>query len=217
MLPFTVDQFLDVFAQYNIAVWPSQLFLCALAIWSIALALQRKDSSKSISFVLSLFWIWMGLAYHWCFFSTINRAALVFAAFFVLQGILFFIAGSLKNDLRFGLRRDLFGIIGGAFPIYALLIYPALSYWLGHRYPAAPTFGLPCPTPIFTFGMLLWSDRRSSSLPLGNTLSVAFMGFWAAVSLGMTEDYGLLPAGLIGSVLIIARDRICAERVVETR
>ena len=207
MIPFTVDQFLSVFERYNVAVWPAQLFLYAIGVLAICLAIQRKvDFSRSISLVLSMFWIWTGIVYHFWFFSAINRAALIFAAFFVLQGILFFIAGVWKNNLRFGFSPAPFAIIGSAFLIYALIIYPVLGYALGHRYPAAPTFGLPCPTTIFTFGMLLWTSRRVPVYLLPIPFAWSLIGISAAISLGMIEDYGLLVAGLIGSSLIILRD-----------
>ena len=207
MIPFTVDQFLNVFARYNAAVWPAQLFLYAVAICAIGLALQqRKDFSKSVSFILSLFWIWMGLVYHFWFFSTINRAALVFAAVFVLQGILFIVAGVLKGRLKFRFRTDTYGIMAIAFFMYALMIYPALGYLFGHRYPAAPTFGVPCPTTIFTFGILLCTDSRIPLYLLPIPLVWSLIGSWAAISLGITEDFGLLAAGLIGSLLIILRE-----------
>ncbi|HLA10951.1 MAG TPA: DUF6064 family protein [Pyrinomonadaceae bacterium] len=208
MIPFTIDQFLGVFERYNVAVWPAQLFLYALAILALCLALQRKaDLSRVVSIILSVFWLWMGLVYHLWFFRVINRAALIFAAFFVLQGVLFFTAGVWKNNLGFRFRLDLFGITGSAFLIYALVIYPALGYWIGHRYPSAPTFGLPCPTTIFTFGMLLWTNRRVPLYIVAIPLAWSFIGVWAAISLGMSEDYGLLVAGLIGSSVIILRDR----------
>jgi hypothetical protein len=212
MIPFTVDQFLNVFERYNIAVWPAQLFLYALGILAICLALQRKaDFSKSISFILSLFWIWMGLAYHLSFFSVINRAALIFAAFFLLQGMLFFIAGVWERQLRFRFTLNLYGIVGSAFLVYALIVYPVLGYWLGHRYPVAPTFGLPCPTTIFTFGMLLWTDRRVPVYVLPVPQLWSLIGFWAAISLGITEDFGLIAAGLIGSLVIVLRDRFLGK------
>jgi hypothetical protein len=208
MIPFTVDQFLEVFERYNVAVWPAQLFLYALGILTIGLALQRRtDFRKTVSLILAMFWIWMGLVYHLWFFSDINGAALIFALFFALQGGLFLIAGVLRNNLRFRFRPNLFGSIGSAFLIYALIIYPALGFWFGHRYPVAPTFGLPCPTVIFTFGILLWTDRRVPLYLLVIPLAWSFLGFWAAVSLGMTEDYGLLGAGLFGSLSVILRDR----------
>ena len=207
MIPFTVDQVLSVFERYNVALWPAQLFLYAFGVLAICLAIQRKvDFSRGISLVLSMFWIWMGLLYHFWFFSTINRAALMFSAFFVLQGLLFFIAGVYKNNLTFQFRPDLFGVTGGIFLLYALVIYPALSYRLGHRYPAAPTFGLPCPTTIFTLGMLLWTNRRVPLYMLPIPFAWSLLGISAAMTLGMTEDYGLLVAGLVGSSLIILRD-----------
>jgi hypothetical protein len=62
MIPFTVDQFIEVFERYNLAVWPAQLFLYALGILAICLALQRKvDGGRIVSVILSLFWIWMGV------------------------------------------------------------------------------------------------------------------------------------------------------------
>ena len=207
MLPFTIDEFLGEFERYNVAVWPAQLLLYALGILAICLALQRKaDFSKVVSLILALFWIWMGLVYHFWFFSAINGAALLFAAFFVLQGILFFISGVWKHKLRFRFTPDPFAIIGGAFLIYALVIYPALGHWLGHQHPAAPTFGLPCPTTIFTFGMLLWTNRRVPLYLLPIPFAWSLLGMSAAISLGTTEDYGLLVAGLVGSSLIILRD-----------
>lgn len=207
MIPFTVDQFLNVFEQYNVAVWPAQVFLYAIGMFAISLVLSRKsDFSKIISLILSLFWIWMGIVYHLWFFSAINKVALVFAAFFVLQGILFFIAGVLKQQLTFCFSSNLYGIVGSVFLVYALILYPVLGYWLGHRYPASPTFGLPCPTTIFTFGLLLWTNRRVPLYVLAIPLAWTFLGFWAAISLGMIEDFGLLMAGLIGSMLIIFRD-----------
>ena len=207
MIPFTVDQFLNVFEQYNVAVWPAQVFLYTMGIVAVCLTLsQQKDFSRGVSLILSLFWIWMGLAYHFWYFSTINRAALIFAAFFVLEGIIIFIVGVLKHQLKFRFSLNFYDIVGGVFLLYALIVYPVFGYWLGHRYPAAPTFGLPCPTTIFTFGLLLWTNRRVPLYVLAIPLAWTFLGFWAAISLGMIEDLGLLMTGLIGSMLIIVRN-----------
>ena len=207
MIPFTVDQFLNVFDQYNVAVRPAQVFLYTIGIVAICLTLLRqKDFSRAVSLILSLFWIWMGMVYHLWFFSAINKAALFFAAFFVLQGVIFFIVGVLKHQLKFHFRLSFYGVVGGVFLLYALIVYPVLGYWLGRRYPAAPTFGLPCPTTIFTFGMLLWTNPRVPLYVLVIPLAWSLMGFWAAISLGMTEDLVMLVVGLTASMLIIFRD-----------
>ncbi len=206
MIPFTVDEFLNVFARYNLAIWPAQIFLYAIGVVAISLALsQTRDFSKSVSLILSALWIWMGVAYHSWFFSAINRTAFTFATFFILQGIFFLYAGVWTDRLRFHLTVAFRGIIGSLLIVYALIIYPALAHWFGHRYPAGPTFGLPCPTTIFTFGMLLWTVRPVPLYLLAVPLAWSFIGVWAAISLGMTEDVGLLAAGLFGSILIISQ------------
>jgi hypothetical protein len=207
MIPFTIDEFLNVFARYNLAVWPAQIFLYAIGLVAIYLALsQKRDFSKSVSLILSAFWIWMGVVYHSWFFSAINRTAYTFATFFILQGIFFLIAGVWTDRLKFHVTVNFHGIIGGLFIVYALITYPALAYCFGHRYPAGSTFGLPCPTTIFTFGMLLWTVRPVPLFLLAIPLAWSFIGFWAAISLGMTEDVGLLAAGLLAAMLIIWRD-----------
>ena len=215
-MPFTIKQFFDVFARYNVGVWPAQLFLYALGIFAIYLAIQRKTYlSKGISYILAVFWIWMGLVYHLLYFSTVNRVALIFAALFALQGALLFIAGSSNQEITFRFTLNLNGIVGSVLLLYALIIYPALAYWFGHRYPAAPTFGLPCPTTIFTFGIWLWIERRVPLYLLAIPLAWSFIGVWAAISLGVSEDYGLLAAGLIGSSLIILRDIPLERKLTE--
>jgi hypothetical protein len=80
-----------------------------------------------------------------------------------------------------------------------------LGQALGHVYPASPTFGLPCPTTIFTFGIFLLADRRLSVWAVVIPALWSAIGFAAAVSLSMTEDYGLLVAGLLGTLMIAWR------------
>jgi hypothetical protein len=208
MIPFTVDQFLNVFARYNIAVWPAQILLYAIAFSAVGLALQRaRDFSRSITCLLSVLWLWSGIVYHICFFSRINQAAYIFGAIFMFQSFLFVYAGVLNRKLSFSIGNTIYGIIGGLFLVYALVIYPALSYRLGHRYPMTPTFGVPCPITIFTFGILLWSKHRFPLYLMIIPLFWSLVGFSAALSLGMKEDFGLVVAGVSGFLLIVLRNR----------
>jgi uncharacterized protein DUF6064 len=209
MIPFSVEEFLHVFARYNVAVWPAQLFLYAIALCAIGLSFQRsRDFSRSINGLLSALWLWSGIAYQTVFFSRINSAAYLFGAVFILQSILFFYAGVWKRELSFSFANNSYGIIGGVFFIYALFIYPVLSYELGHRYPMTPTFGVPCPTTIFTFGMLLWAKREVPLYIAIIPFLWSLVGVSAALSLGMKEDFGLVIAGLLGLILILLRNRV---------
>jgi hypothetical protein len=208
MIPFTVEQFLDVFARYNVAVWPAQVVLYAVALCAIGLAIQRSGNfSRSIAGLLSVLWLWSGIVYQLIFFSSINRAAYIFGGLFIFQSCLFIYAGVLKRKLSFGISLTPYGIIGGLFIVYALVMYPVLSYKLGHRYPMTPTFGVPCPTIIFTFGMFLWTRRNVPVYLIVIPLLWSLIGLSAALSIGMKEDFGLVVAGVSSFLLIVWRNR----------
>ncbi|HCV42109.1 MAG TPA: hypothetical protein DGH68_01400, partial [Bacteroidetes bacterium] len=67
-MPFTVDQFLHVFATYNNGVWPTQVLLILLAL--LAVYFTMKNPHRFIALVLAFFWIWIGAVYHLMYFTT---------------------------------------------------------------------------------------------------------------------------------------------------
>lgn len=201
--PFTVDQFLDVFRQYNEAIWPAQIFLNLLAFIAIVLAFWKKPySGKLISYILAFLWFWTGIIYHILFFSTINPIARVFGSIFILQGGLFHWIGGVRNRIEYEVKFDLRGSLGLVFVFYGLLIYPLLGTWIGHVYPMSPTFGAPCPTTIFTFGVLLWTQGKFPRFLLIIPAFWSLLGFTAASTMGIKEDLGLLVAGIVGTTLL---------------
>ena len=204
MLPFTLDQFLTVFREYNTAVWPMQIVFNALALAAIALAVWRtRLSNYIISIILAVLWFWMGIVYHLIFFSSINKAAYVFGALFMLQSLFFFGCGLIRKKFVFRATADARGITGAILILYALVIYPLLGHVFGHVYPESPTFGLPCPMTIFTFGMLLWLVPPVPwHVPVIPALW-SVVGFMAALKLGVYEDIGLLISGIITVLWLI--------------
>jgi len=149
----------------------------------------------------------MGIFYHLRYFTRINKAAYLFGVIFILQGILFFYQGVLHDKLSYKFRFDKYGWLGALFMTFALIIYPFLGYLFGHFYPNSPTFGLPCPTTIFTFGILMWFDKKMPLSILIIPFIWSIIGFLAAVQLGIREDTGLLIAGLIGLLMITLRNK----------
>ena len=87
---------------------------------------------------------------------------------------------------------------------YALLVYPALNALTGHRYPGTATFGLPCPTTLFTIGMLAWLEPPYSRSVLVVPMLWCLVGVQAAFLLDMPADLALAPAALIALVLTAA-------------
>jgi hypothetical protein len=207
-MPFTTEQFLNVFKQYNEAVFPAQIILNLLAFFGFYLIVRSfSRSGRILSVLLAFFWLWMAVVYHLLFFASINKGAYIFAGLFTAEALLFLILGVFKSLLNFSFRLDVYGITGFAFISYALIIYPLLGLATGHVYPLSPTFGLPCPTTIFTFGILLFCDKRCPIIILTIPLLWSILGFSAVINFGVFEDAGLLVAGLVSSILILIRNK----------
>jgi len=207
-LPFTTDEFFKIFEKYNLAVWPMQYVSVIMAMIAIFLAVKKTSySSGAISLILSFLWLWMGAVYHLSFFASINEAAYAFGGIFIFQGILFLFPGFYPYQLSFRFKKDIYGITGGIFMLFALLVYPFIGYCLGHVYPLSPTFGLPCPTTIFTFGLMLWLDKKCPVYFLIIPLLWSVLGSTASISLGVKEDMALGVTGIIAFVMILYKNR----------
>jgi len=184
-----------------------QWLLVLSALVAIFLALRpNRFSDATISVILSLIWLWTGAVYHLWFFTRINPAANLFAALFMVQAAIFWYAGLTRKSLIFRIRLDVYGVAGALMIFYALIGYPILGQALGRIYPQSPTFGLPCPTTIFTFGLLLWAEKKVPSYVWLIPLVWSLIGFSAAITLNIREDHGLVLAGIVGTVLILWRD-----------
>ncbi len=206
-MPFTVEQFFDVFAQYNAGVWPAQWALNALAILVVALVVQARPShGRWISAALALFWGWMAVAYHFAYFTSINPAAWAFGAVSLLGGLWFAWVGVVQRRLHFALDRGIQSWTAGVLVMFALVMYPLIGNMLGHQYPAAPTFGLPCPTTIFTIGILLFAKPPLSRSAFIVPVLWALVGSSAAFALGVYQDLGLLVACVV-AIVALARPR----------
>jgi hypothetical protein len=198
-LPFTVEQFYGVFGDYNTAVWPAQWFIVALAIAALVAVLRpRPWSGVAVSAVLGVLWAWIAMAYHLAFFASISPAAYGFAALSAAGAAVFVWHGVIRRRLAFRWVPGLKATAGVVLVAFALVVYPVWSAYAGHPYPATPTFGLPCPTTIFTIGLLCFAVPPMPRSPLFAPLLWCLVGAQAAFLLGVRPDLGLIAAALVG-------------------
>jgi hypothetical protein len=204
--PFTAEQFLNVFSDYNNSVWPMQIVFYASGFLIIIFAFWKyRFSDAVINILMSFLWLWMGIVYHLVFFTPINKAAYIFGAAFIIQAALFVYFGLISRSLTFSVDDNFNFIAGLLIIVYAFAFYPVLSIILGHHYPSSPTLGLPCPTTIFTLGLLLWTDKKLALPVLFIPALWSVIGFMAVLNFGIWEDAGLLITGVVTSVLLIVR------------
>jgi hypothetical protein len=195
-VPFTRADFLNVFAAHNAAFGPVALMLWLVTTAAIAgWVLRGRPGEPFLRAALSANWLWAGIVYHGAFFTRINPAAWLFAAFFVFQGVVFIVPGRFRareTVEAFDHRRYGFAL---ALLAYGLA-YPAIVRLDGFVYPSAPIFGMPCPTAIVTIGYLIGAGRRStteSAVPI----VWSFIAGSAAWVFGVHADLVLPLAGAV--------------------
>jgi hypothetical protein len=214
-MPFTAEQFFEVFARYNQAVFPMQFVLVWAAAAAVLLAIKQKAvSDEIIAGILAFLWLWAGVVYHLVFFTQINSGAFIFGAMFVTQGLLFFYEGIVRRQLSFRLKPNIFGVLGTIFVTYALVVYPVIGLAHGHVFPSAPTFGAPCPTAIFTFGLLMWTNKRLSLYLLVLPFLWAIVASTAAWNFGVLEDIGLSVTAAVVALFTLRRELALDEEVL---
>ncbi len=202
-LPFTEQQFFELFRRYNEGIFPAQIVAALLCLGLIAFAL-RGTSGKVVYAALAALWAWNGAMYHIGYFSAINPAARVFGIVFLLQAVVFLIA-AVRGDDRFKVRGGTWPIVGAFVVLYGVALYPLLGWMAGHAYPSSPVLGVaPCPTTIFTFGLLMLCEGRLRWWVGVLPLLWAVVGTSAAFTLGVAEDYGLGASGLLFLVYLFA-------------
>lgn len=202
-MPFTTDEFFAVFRAYNAALWPAQVLLLALAAAAVFLAIRpRSWSGAGISAILAFLWAWLAIAYHYAFFARINGLAYVFAAVSLAGAVIFLWQGLIRRRIHFTRAWDTRAAIGVALIVFALLVYPAWSWYAGHGYPDMPTFGLPCPTTVFTIGMLALATEPHPRSPFVVPVLWSLVGVQAAFFLEVHQDLSLGVAALAGLVFM---------------
>jgi len=112
-IPFSIDEFLNVFKNYNLSVWPIQILFYLLAFVATLSIIKYKNQSSQIVFsILAFFWAWMGLVYHILYFSLINKAAYLFGTAFIIQSFLFLYYGAIKQKIQLKFNLKIPGVIG---------------------------------------------------------------------------------------------------------
>lgn len=205
-LPFTAQQFFDVFRRYNETVWPAQIGLIAIGFFA-AFATYRANAQRSWRWaqsaivLLAALWLWTGIVYFTMFFAAITPAGKVFGSLFIVQAGLLLIS-TFAQRATFEPESRTNEIAALAVIAYALLLYPMLGLALGQRYPAIPTFGAPCPLTIFTFGVFClfpaFIPRYVMAVPLVWTV----ISSYAAFGFGVYEDLGLIVAAVTAIVVM---------------
>jgi hypothetical protein len=216
--PFSTTEFFGVFARYNETFWPLQILLLAGGVVLVVLALTRPQRSRTVLAGVAVLWAYMAVAYHLAFLTALTPAALLFAGLFLLEAVLLAWHGLRTRRLHLAVPLDRTSrVVGVALVVYALIGYPVVAMLAGQRYPAMPTFGLPCPTTILTFAVLVWCVRPVPWSVLVVPFAWTLVASSAAFAFGVVEDFALPVAAVCTLLVLLRRARHGPTRALRRR
>lgn len=196
-------------ADYNNTIWPAQIITYLLALFLLFTSVKsRKITNTLNTVIIALLWVWNGAVAQLMFFGDFQRQYYIWGILWLIQAILFIYFGIFKDHYEYKIKNDKYSYFGIAFIIYALVVYPFIGYLSGHGYPQTPVFGVvPCPVVVFTFGALLFVDRRIHLPVFIFPLIWAILSLYPIIMMGIFADVGVILAGIIGFVLVVIRNK----------
>ncbi len=200
------EDLFEFFKQYNLSIWPMQIVAYVLCIIILFLAVKKPSySDRTIAAIFAFFWLWLGIMFSLPA-GAVSPLFYVSAALFIVQGVLFLVSMA-KPAVSFRIGTDASSLTGLALILYATIFYPLVGYAVGHIYPQSLTVGVfPCPTTIFTFGLLLCTASKVPKYLLIAPGLFALSGV-AGPSVGIVEDIGLFISGILAVAVLVYRDR----------
>lgn len=161
-LMFSPATYWRLVERYNHDVWPLQLLTIAAGVmlswWAAA---RGPRAGKVVAAVLAPLWIWVGWAFHWQRYASINWGAEYVSAAFALQGLMLMVAAFTRPRAR---PVGPFQRGGGLLLVaLALLAYPLAALAQGRPWSHSEVFGImPGPTAMGTLGLLALSGACHS-------------------------------------------------------
>jgi hypothetical protein len=174
------------------------------AVAAVRWVIRGEIHRRAVFALLAIHWVWSGLVYHFVYFQEINPAARIFAALFVVEGLI--LAGARQPPEGVPFRPNARGLIAAAF-VFGGLLYPAAGFAFGLHYPRMPLFGVPCPTTLVTAGWLVaaaGSSRFAKIVPI----LWCVVASSAAITLGIRADLALIAAGAAMTIDLFVPSRV---------
>lgn len=161
-LMFSPRTYWRLIERYNRDFWPLQLPLLAAGLAALWLAAARRAQAfRWVAFALSAAWLWVGWAFLWQRYATINWAAQYVALAFAVQAALLLAAGVFCRPASRPTGAAVHGF--GWLLAGAGLFYPLVGLAAGRPWVQAEVVGMaPEPTALLTLGLLLLGGQPAS-------------------------------------------------------
>ena len=164
-LMFSPATYWRLVENYNRDVWPAQLagLIAGFAACGLTVS-QRPGAARVQALLLAAAFVWVGWAFFWQRYATINWAASYFALAFWVHAALLVLLAWLPVNSATG-KTDAIQTVGWVLALAGLVIYPLGSAWHGKTWSQMEVFGVsPEPTALVCLGLLLAGPMQATPL-----------------------------------------------------
>ena len=164
-LMFSPATYWRLVENYNQDVWPAQLAGLIAGFAACGLTLSWRASAARVqALLLAAAFLWVGWAFFWQRYTTINWAASYFAVAFWVQALLLGALALLpaRSEIKAG---TVLSKVGLSLALVGLLIYPLGSAWSGKSWSQMEVFAVsPEPTALVCLGLVLARPMQTPRL-----------------------------------------------------
>lgn len=163
-LMFSPGTYWRLIELYNRDVWPAHLAALVLGLALLWLAATRRaGAARVLAALLAPVWLWVGWAFHWQHYASINWAAQYFALAFALQAALLLGLGTWPREAHASPAGVAVEKLGWLLAVSGVLLYPLAGLLAGRPWTQIELFGItPEPTALASLGLLLASAQPPS-------------------------------------------------------
>lgn len=207
LILFSSQTYYRLVELYNIAVWPVHILSALLSIALLYLLIKRPPNhGKIVTTILLASWLWVAWAFLWQRFTSIHWISSYYALGFVIQSVLLFWAGLIKDKLCVQTSLSIQYKLGSAITVFALFVQPFVMLLAGNNWKQAELFAItPDSTVMATMGLLLLTDLKNTAWLLVLPLLWCIVSAATLYVLGSLAALGLIFAALLITVTLILR------------
>jgi len=208
------ELFWSVVAAYNEATWGIQILLLAVGtgLTGVTLARPTRATQAALKGFLAVAFAWLAVAFF--FLRDASPIGRYFAGPLFVACAALFAWDIHAGRIHFALPPERWRRIG-TFALLALtLLYPLVSFLLGHRYPRLTMPVMPCPLTVYALALL------TAAFPHVDKKLYGLLLVWAALGLpkvfglfDVREDSILFAAGVYGALAWIFASQLQNQKV----
>lgn len=161
MLPYSPEIYLQLFAPYNLKVWPLQPLFAVGFIAALVLSVRQKNiGGRLFSTLLAVSYIILGWVFYFRILFDLLWISPVLTVFCLFQSILLLWSGTIRNVLIIEIDDNIANIAGLLMIILATAYYPMISLISSEGLTLSQYAGFaPLPTLVLTLGFYLTSIK----------------------------------------------------------